>query len=54
MEAITFNWKFTEFLNKKDHFKGSPYILIILNQPIQYPKEIFHALWENGKFFNYC
>lgn len=50
MEVVTFNWKFTEFLNKKDHFKGFPYILIILNQPIQYSNDIFHTLWENGKF----
>ncbi|CAG8724577.1 20336_t:CDS:2 [Rhizophagus irregularis] len=48
MEVVTFNWKFTEFLNKKDHFKGSPYILIILNQPIQYSNDIFHTLWENA------
>ncbi|GBB90504.1 hypothetical protein RclHR1_01750003 [Rhizophagus clarus] len=48
MELVTFNWNFTEFLSKKDHFKGSPYILIILNQPIQYPNNIFHTLWENA------
>jgi hypothetical protein len=47
METVTFNWKFANFLSKKDH---SPYILIILNQPIQYPNDIFHTLWENGKF----
>ncbi|RIA97986.1 thiamine pyrophosphokinase 1-like protein [Glomus cerebriforme] len=48
MATTTFDWKIKEFLDKKERFKGSPYILIILNQPIKCRDDIFHILWENA------